>query len=300
VSLVSKHFRKLFYPFVLFGIVTLIYFAVRSEFQKETIVSMVLFLSLVFSFLGEQLFPYRKNVERGCLKRDLSYTAINIVFISIVGAFVVSSLTSGVRHFTGMNTLFISEQLGPLWLQVIAVIFGVDLFRYFIHRAQHKFGFLWNFHAQHHSIKKTYSMNNFYSHPLDLFFRHAMPGYIFAAVGFEGGAIGAGLSVLGVIGIFSHCDADLNFGFLNKFITTSQVHRWHHASDLGVSGKNYAPSLALWDQVFGTYYFDESSKGPEFMGLGAEEEALHPVDNRWKFTWSPFTKLIKSKLITRN
>ncbi len=282
--------RKLFYPLSLATIFTVVFYSIRYSFAKETIVTSVLFLSLIFAYLGENILPYGKNIEVGRLKRDLFYNLFNIVFIAALGTLTAYCLKEVIWFFSGKNTIFNSNQLGPFFLQLILIVLGVDLFRYFIHRAQHKYNFLWNFHAQHHSVNRTYSLNNFYSHPLDLFFRHAMPSYIFIVVGFGESALAAGLGIIGAIGIFSHCDADLEFGFLNKFLTTSQVHRWHHSHQFGAVGKNFAPSLALWDQIFGTYYFDSKHKGPISMGLGQEEEVRHPAESAWKFTWSPFKK----------
>lgn len=44
----------------------------------------------------------------------------------------------------------------PAWLLAILVLlvtlFVFDFLEYWIHRAQHRFGFLWRFHAVHHSV----------------------------------------------------------------------------------------------------------------------------------------------------
>lgn len=259
------------------------------QLSHDIVVGGAVLVALALAFWVERKIPYGLNFEEPTYKRDAIYTIINIFFLMIVGPLSIVSLTLMFRFFLGDFVLFHHEDLGSIYLQAFLVFLFVDKGRYWIHRAQHKFDFLWKFHAQHHSVRKIYSGNNFYSHPLDLFVRHGIPGYVAAAVGFHPMALGFGLSLLALIGIFSHCDANFNFGVLNKWITTNEVHRWHHSSEFGPEGKNFAPSLSFWDRLFGTYYLEQSRKGPSEMGLGADEEN-YPVHDMWQFTLYPFLK----------
>lgn len=285
--------RFLYFPLVLGLVATGAYFFGSKGVSSEAILYGMIPLVLVAIIGSEMLFPYRKNVEVGTWKRDVLFIFVSLFSLALLGALTVKTLTFILNQLVGRDQLFLPEQLGPLWLQAVVAAVGLDGLRYGIHRAQHKIPFLWNFHAQHHSVKKIYSLNGYYSHPFDLYVRHGLSAYVFMSIGFDPLAFVTGVSVIAALGMFSHCSAELNFGVLNKFISTPQVHRWHHAEQFGAEGKNFAPSLAIWDQVFGTYYFDENSRGPEVMGLGPQEEERHPVNSAWDFAWSPFARIFK-------
>lgn len=287
--------RILYFPVVLVLIAVGAYLFGSKGVASEAILYGMIPFVLVAIIGSEVLFPYRKNVEPSTWKRDFLYIFISLISLAVLGTITVKLLTLVLNQLVGRDQLFLPNQLGPFWLQALVAAVGLDGMRYGIHRAQHKFPFLWNFHAQHHSVKKIYSLNGYYSHPFDLYIRHGLSAYVFMLIGFEPLAFVTGVSVIAAIGMFSHCSAELNFGILNKFISTPQVHRWHHAEQFGAEGKNFAPSLAIWDQIFGTYYFEENSLGPEVMGLGREEEQRHPINSAWDFAWSPFLKIFKAQ-----
>lgn len=291
----SRFFSNYFYPLsLMIGFLLSLFLLFVLGINQETAVGVSVFFALACAYLSEKRIPYNRNIETGTSVRDSLYTVVNMIFLMLVGPTTIVFFAVLLRVLLGERVLLLSNNLGPIYLQTIIVILFVDLGRYWIHRAQHRYDWLWKFHSQHHSIKRVYSGNNFYSHPLDLFVRHGVPGYIASAIGFDPIAIGVGLSVLALIGIFSHCDADFNLGFLNKFITTNQVHRWHHSSQFGAEGRNYAPALCFWDRVFGSYYLESKAKGPADMGLG-EYEKDYPVKDMWAYTLYPFLRQKKSK-----
>ena len=63
----------------------------------------------------------------------------------------------------------VESLLGPLAPMAIALaaLVAYDFLDYWVHRAQHRFAFLWRFHAVHHSVEDLDSLNS-YTHPVDL------------------------------------------------------------------------------------------------------------------------------------
>src|SRR5215211_7239263 len=55
----------------------------------------------------------------------------------------------------------------PWWLQVMEVIVLSDFFVYWAHRLQHRVGFLWRFHAVHHSAEQLDWLAAHREHPID-------------------------------------------------------------------------------------------------------------------------------------
>ena len=43
-------------------------------------------------------------------------------------------------------------------------------------------------------------------------------------------------------------------GFLSGILATSDVHRFHHSSDLDESNTNFGNATMIWDRIFGTFH----------------------------------------------
>ena len=55
----------------------------------------------------------------------------------------------------------------PWWLQVVALVLFSDILVYWGHRLQHRVGFLWRFHAVHHSAEYLDWLAAHREHPLE-------------------------------------------------------------------------------------------------------------------------------------
>ena len=89
----------------------------------------------------ERLYPYKYSVsQKGFLARDITSTFVNVFVTGVVTGFVVLPiLIFFTQHYFGRRFVFASsEQLGPLWVQVAAILLLVSLFRYWMHRLQHR------------------------------------------------------------------------------------------------------------------------------------------------------------------
>ena len=60
-------------------------------------------------------------------------------------------------------------------------------------------------------------------------------------------------------GMLQHSNIAMTPGFLSGILATSDVHRFHHSSDLDESNTNFGNATMIWDRIFGTYCGDESS-----------------------------------------
>jgi len=56
------------------------------------------------------------------------------------------------------------------------------------------------------------------------------------------------------IGMMTHCNIDLKFGWLAYAFNTPTLHRFHHSRKLSEGNKNYGENLMLFDLMFGTYH----------------------------------------------
>ena len=216
----------------------------------------------------ERVFTYSRAVsQRHMIWRDLISTAVEtFVAGAVMAAIVLPVLHYFPNTFLGRRYLFgLSDQLGPLWLQVLAVLLLISFFSYWVHRWQHTSEFWWKLHGYHHSVTSLQISNVLVSNPLEWAMRNVLGSLILGIVGFNPIAIviAGGLNIYGD---FSHCGGDLKGGWLNYVFNTPEVHRWHHSTEFPDDPKfrygcNYGVGVSFWDILFGTFYLPKDEKG---------------------------------------
>jgi len=172
----------------------------------------------------------------------------------------------------------------PWCLQAVEVVLLSDFVIYWGHRLQHRVGFLWRFHAIHHSAEHLDGMAAHREHPLDSIYTIGLinlPAFVF---GFALEPLAWLLAFRGVWAIYIHSNVRLPIGPLRWFIGAPELHHWHHekAREAG----NYANISPLMDILFGTYRCPDH----EPAALGVEEpmprsylgQMLHPFLPRKK------------------
>lgn len=155
------------------------------------------------------------------------------------------------------------ERLGGPATGFIA-IFLADFLGYWRHRLQHS-ALLWPGHAVHHSDTRLTWFSLMRMHPIDRL--GTMLDLLgLTLLGFPIWAVALAVAVRHYYGAFIHADVPWTFGRLNWVMISPAMHRWHHARDEKVSGKNFATVFSVFDRAFGTFY----CPGPCDVPLGVE------------------------------
>lgn len=141
-----------------------------------------------------------------------------------------------------------------IWQQTLLMLIIVDFTRYWLHRAAHKYGFLWRFHAVHHSSDKLYWLNVGRFHPVDKALQFLLDALPFIVLGVAPPVLGFYYVIYSLNGFFQHSNIKLRFGFLNYLISSPELHRWHHSRLPAESDSNFANHTILWDMLFGTRF----------------------------------------------
>ena len=184
---------------------------------------------------------------------------IVLVVILVMGAGMVAELyqvhlvtpLTAVRESMGLD---IWPHSWPLIAQVFLVFFSSELIWYWIHRAEHRWHFVWRVsgHGAHHSFKKLNALNFGLNHPLELFFM-AIPAALMELV-FGVGLAAAGATILLVTqASIAHTNLNMSSKGLDLLFTTNRHHIRHHSVVLDESNTNYGCATLLWDRVFGTF-----------------------------------------------
>lgn len=229
----------------------------------------------------ERLLPYepRQRLFRRGLALDLLWYAVAQSYVlSIVIALVIAALDQA----TGWSQHGVISHW-PVWAQVLFFLISHDLYIYLFHRLQHHSMLLWRIHEAHHSPHDVDWLSGARSHPLEILINQTIE---FAPILLLGAApeVPAIKGMLdSVWGMYIHSNIDVRSGWLQFVINGPEMHRWHHARELAVPGKNFSTKFAIWDWLFGTAYLPKTK--PKDYGLVAHDDAAFPHDSRRLREW---------------
>ena len=210
----------------------------------------------------ERLFAQRPSkFLRPQIGNDLAYyflssllpAALMSVPLAVLATVVQKVLPAGFHD---------SVQGLPLWLTIFAGLIVADIGSYWGHRLSHEIGFLWRFHAIHHSAEHIDFLVNGRAHPIDMVVTRMsglVPLYVLGlgSAGPAGSMLPVVITLIGTfMGFFLHANVRLRFGPLEWLVATPAFHHWHHSRTDHVD-HNYAATFPWIDRMFGTLYLPE-------------------------------------------
>lgn len=230
----------------------------------------LLAVAVCFSLLVERLIPYQPdwNRSRGDQRRDFVHAAVNEAGIYAAAALIpVLTLLTPALH--------VWPNQWPMWGELLLAIFVADVGITLCHFASHRIGWLWRFHAVHHSVKRMYGFNGLLKHPLHQALETATGTLPLVLVGmpFEIGLL-LGFAV-SIQLLLQHSNADMRIGPLRYVLALAPVHRFHHRNEPGLGDVNFGLFTNLWDYVLGTAVYDGSKRFTS-QDLGIDDEPDYP------------------------
>lgn len=212
-----------------------------------------LILSVVFIPL-ERFFPLDKTQRlfRPGWLTDVMHFFVSRVLIQL-GTFALAVVFYVLLRRV-LHTEFqaaVAQQ--PGWLQFLEAYLIAETAFYCVHRLAHTWGWLWKFHAIHHSSENLDWLASVRLHPLEIIITNLAIGLPLALMGFSAQTFGAYSIISTFIGILNHANVRVSFGPLRWLIADPHYHHWHHANQPQAINKNFA-GLPLLDLLFGTLY----------------------------------------------
>jgi len=192
----------------------------------------------------------QRRIRKGSAA-DLAFMAGQYLLFGWLVVLCLSWASENVGHpawLAAVQTRFADQPLAFAAAQ--AIVLG-DLLMYAGHRLQHRFDFLWRFHAVHHTSERLDFLAAHREHPLDGLYTQTLMNIPAVALGLPIEQL-LGLVVFRSLwAIFIHSNVRLSLGRLQVLLGGPALHHWHHANDRHAG--NYA-NLAPWiDWIMGTY-----------------------------------------------
>ena len=213
----------------------------------------VLVTLVVAAGVCERIWPAepRPVLARGHVQ-DACYLALH----AIVVIPLMTLLSVGSAALIGSHAGWIElhpAQHWPGWLLIPLAATAMDAANWLAHFADHRLGFLWRFHALHHSQEELSVLTSFRAHPL----MHTT-GFVLATVPvvalMPGRPIAPVLITIYVcIGTLQHANLRWTFGPAGRVIVSPAYHRLHHARE--DQSLNLGVVLTIWDVLAGRARF---------------------------------------------
>jgi sterol desaturase/sphingolipid hydroxylase (fatty acid hydroxylase superfamily) len=225
-----------------------------------------------------RLFERRWGVERGeerLVGVDRVYTVLNKLGIVPLLVFVVAyPVTQEIEHLVRLMG-FAPPRLERLipglhdsaFASFLVYFIVYDFAAYWVHRAQHRFGWWWALHSLHHSQRRVTVWTDDRNHILDDLLVNLVLAVFAQFVGVQPDDFVLILMVGRLVESWSHANVDMGFGAIGaRLLVSPRFHRLHHARadarEPHIHDHNFAPVFPVWDMLFGTARFDAGASRP--------------------------------------
>jgi ornithine lipid hydroxylase len=242
--------------------------------------------------LWERVIPYRAewNKPDGETANDWGHLFLGSVFGGYLGNELVQLALS-----LAMLAFFFSQESSGLWpkglpfpLSILLVFLIADLGRYLQHRWHHTFSWAWNFHVLHHLTDRLWALKSSRSQFVERILQQVSLFLPLTLLGAPQDAVFVFIAFNSLLGPFSHCNADIRLGFMNRVLMGPEVHRIHHGKIPNYGTKNYGSATVVWDLVFGTYL--DPNKVPKQFEVGLEQDAQPQLKGFFRQLSFPFLR----------
>jgi sterol desaturase/sphingolipid hydroxylase (fatty acid hydroxylase superfamily) len=238
-----------------------------------------------------------------CVRIDLWVTGLRLLtrFWGVLPA-AAFIMTISPRIFHGMEALFGAQTQQPAslatsMLLMLVVLVARDFSDFYAHYLSHRWQWLWEFHAMHHSTMFLTPLSGKRTHFVEELFHMGISGLTLAVTvgllayvaGFPPGEItlfGIDAYLVGHLLNFNelqHSHVALSFGRWERFVMSPAQHHLHHDRDGAV--RNLGGLLAVWDRIFGTFAYSEK---PGSFIIGLTPEVQDQYDSVVKLHVRPF------------
>src|SRR5437879_4170661 len=193
-------------------------------------------------FVLEVLLPRQRSSLASYL-RGFGFIALSVAINTVVLTVLIAlsgtdQAASGIAGkqlrqplaFLDLSPLTNSDQLSVRLLGYALATFGIacitDFFYYWLHRAQHRFAWLWRFHRIHHSITDLNATNSYHHVAEDLFQFVAITIPMSFLLGVEAGPVPwIAIVVVQTHSYFIHSNTRVNIGPLRSIFSDNYIHR---------------------------------------------------------------------------
>jgi sterol desaturase/sphingolipid hydroxylase (fatty acid hydroxylase superfamily) len=198
--------------------------------------------------------------------RNLTLGLLNAVAVALLAAPLIAGIAG--RAEEGRFGLLNLLSLPPAIATVTAFLL-FDGWLYLLHRANHKFGFLWRFHHVHHSDPEMDATTALRFHTGEVLISSALRLAVIPLLGMTLWQLLVYESLMMPVIMFHHSNVkfpEKADRWLRVLIASPAIHRVHHSRAQVETDSNYSIIFSFWDRIWGTFRLREDGR-PVHFGL---------------------------------
>ncbi len=168
------------------------------------------------------------------------------------------------------------------WWTVVASLLLLDLWMYAWHVMNHKWRFLWRFHAVHHADRDMDASSAVRFHTVEIVLSTLARMLVVPLLGVPLEGLLLYEVALQPVILLHHSNVAL-WGWLDRVLRlvlpTPRVHWVHHSQIQKETDSNYGAMFSFWDRTFGTFRLRKDVKKIEFgLEEWGERESVNLTD----------------------
>lgn len=235
---------------------------------EKTTVKMVLITSAMYVivYLAERAAGTRTNNYRSrAFAQDLSYW---IYYRAGIDAFLIQAaiIAALERPLSFVDVGLLTDL--PFAAHILLMLLVADFAAYWIHRAEHRFKFMWAFHTTHHAQQRLTFATIARFHPVEALY-HSLLAYIpLRILGIDPMSWMPMYLFVQLHSGLQHTQIPWKLGPLYRIIATPHFHAFHHSIDPAHYDRNFSNMFSFWDYLFGTAI---KSAEPRPTGFGLSD-----------------------------
>ncbi len=245
---------------------------------------------LASALVLEAIMPWRRGVKISLARwvRNASMSFYGFILLGLLpllssyGAAVIAEVR-GIGLFNQIST--------PFWATALTAVIAFDLVAYGVHRALHKWYFLWRTHRTHHGDAHIDATTSLRFHPFEALLRSVIDLPVVFLLGLPEEAIVVNFVVLSVINTFTHTNIALAPSVervASRILVTPHIPRLHHSAAPEYLDTNLGTIFSVRDQMFSTFTPSDRLRRDEIFGIEGPE-AIMP-DSFANLALDPFRK----------
>lgn len=269
-TVVARTIRLTYAPLLMVGFGSAVIVIAGSSAPHLWIIAVV-GAAIGFSAVAERVAPYQAawNRGRGDRTRDRIHALVN-----------ESSTALGVLALPLLTGAFTIADIWPasipFALQVVLALLVLDVGITLTHWASHRVGWLWRFHAVHHSVTRIYGLNGLMKHPVHQLIETAVGVTPLVLVGVPRSVAAAAAALVALQLIAQHSNVDYVVGPIGRVLALNEGHRLHHLRSAGEGDVNFGLFTLIWDRMIGTYV-DPRTRHVKDGDLGIADDPDYPT-----------------------
>jgi sterol desaturase/sphingolipid hydroxylase (fatty acid hydroxylase superfamily) len=212
----------------------------RAELAAPLLITLV-----VATGVCERIWPAERRplLARGHAL-DVCYLALHAVIVIPL----MTLLSVGAAELVRSQLRWIELPWPRHWPALLVVpltIVAMDGANWLAHYADHRLGFLWRFHALHHSQEELSVLTSFRAHPLMHTTGFMLATFPVVALMPTRPIAPVLITIYVCIGTLQHANLRWTYGPAGRVIVSPAYHRLHHSLDS--QGVNLGVVLTIWD-----------------------------------------------------